>query len=243
MRPVVEQSGLTVLLVAESAATSVRRAPDHSTARWEAVIALARATFAVGGRLAVPVDADIAPLVGTLALDYVQLRAAEWKGGRPPPPVVVLETRPSEPARLLLAPLVQRGAVRFVDQHGESLEPIASTERELAGIGDVGRQPVTPEMIDVVQPTLAVLIGADRHTVEDAATVRARGTPTFAFETDPTDEELRRRLTDAEIVDPSGRLLEGTSSSPWGDRKHAPGQPEWAPPYAFLMQRLIAEHR
>jgi hypothetical protein len=213
---------------------------ETPVARREALISLARATFAVGGSIAVPLDVDVAPLLGTLALDYLQPRAAEVRGEPPIPRVIVMETQlRSEPARRLFAPLAARGGIRFVDQRGEDVVLEASDEAEIWGLSDVARHMVTHSMVQVVRPTFAVLINPDRRVIDEVSILREANVPTFNF---GEDEETGASFIELGVVDPTGRLLAGTTRSPWAEEDLPRGARHPVPPYAYLMQRLIAEH-
>lgn len=244
IRPSIALPELTVLLVADGPAEASSASAGRARGRTEAVISLARAAFAVGGTVAVPVDADVSALLGTLALDYLQPRAAELRGEPSIPRVLVMETQyQSGPARQLLAPLAVRGAIRFLDQEGRETSLETSPETELHGLSDLTRQSVTSAMIDVVQPTFAVLVGAGRRTIDEVAILQENHVQTFNFHVSQGDETIAGSLIDMGVVDPSERLLGGTTPSPWAERDHRPDAQQPVPPYAYLMQRLVSERR
>jgi hypothetical protein len=215
-------------------------------ARQEAIISFARAVFAAGGTVAVPLDVDVAPLLGTVALDYLEPRAAEIRGEPPVPRVTIMETEHrSEPARQLLAPLAERGAVRVVDREGEAVVLRASIEPQLPGRSEVARQRVTERMVGLLRPRFAVLINPGRQLIEEDVRVLRRGdvrVPTFNFGTEDGDAATVELLSELDVYDPSAQLLEGTTRSPWTDEEDAPQYGRHpVPPYAYLMQRLIAQ--
>src|SRR5215831_3278770 len=113
MRSRPSRPGFTVLLVADPPQADRRPGAETPAGRHEALVALARAVFAEGGRLAARVDADIALVLGTVALDYSAPPVAEQRGEAAPPQLTVMETQPEPLARVLLAPLAVRGALRY----------------------------------------------------------------------------------------------------------------------------------
>lgn len=243
-RPTALRKGATILLVADSPQRLGRPGLDTPVARREAIISLARATFAVGAAVAVPLDVDVAPLLGRLALDYVAPRVAESRGEPAPVPLVtVMETSfTSEPARRLLAPLAARGAISLIDPEGQGvrLETSAEPEPEIAGLSDIARQPITPRMVELVHPDFAVLINPGRRMIEEVSVLRGAQVPSFRFGA----EDVEDRFTPSflEVNDPTVRLLEGTTRSPWAEEDDVPpGAHLSIPPYAYLMQRLVAE--
>jgi hypothetical protein len=247
LRPEATRRDFTILLVADSPPSPPRSDFGTPVARQEAIISLARATFAVGGSVAVPLDVDVAPLLGTLALDYLQPRAAELRGEPPVPRVTVMETqRSSPPARHLLAPLAARGAIRFVDSEGDEVVLEESMEAEIDQLNDVDRQRVTATMVRVVKPTFAVLIDPGRRVVEDVSVLRGAGVRTFTFGWEDVDEQTAALFNQLEVEDPTERLLVETTRSPWTEEEEEDDDTPRAgrdpvPPYAFLMQQLVAE--
>lgn len=241
-RPHPFRSDLTILLIADSPPAEPRTGFQTPLARREALISVARATFAAGGRLAVPLDVDAALLIGTLALDYQEPRAAEQHGEPPVPRVTVMQNgSTSEPARRLLAPLGARGAIRLVDEQGEGVVLDASPEAEIDGLSDVSRHMLTSSMVQAVQPTFAVLINPESRVSEEASVLREGNVPTFSFSEGALDDEAPAWFTEFGVEDPTRRLLEGTTQSPWQEEDVEPGSGYRVPPYAYLMQRLIAE--
>ena len=221
LRPDTTQRDFTILLVADSPPSAPRRDFGTPVVRQEAIISLARATFAVGGSVAVPLDVDVAPLLGTLALDYLEPRAAELRGEPAPVPrVIVMETqRSSPPARHLLAPLAAHGAIRFVDSEGEDVELEESMQAEIDQLNDVDRHRVTASMVRVVQPAFAVLINPGKRVVEDVSVLREAGVHTFTFGWEDVDDQTAALFNQLEVEDPTERLLVDTTRSPWAEKK------------------------
>jgi len=244
LRPDTTRRDFTVLLVADSPPSEPRNDLGTPVARQEAIISLARATFAVGGSVAVPLDVDVAPLLGTLALDYLGPRAAELRGEQAPVPrVTVMETQgSSRPARQLLAPLAARGAIRFVDSEGEDVVLEESMEAEIDRLDGVDRHTVTASMVGVVRPALAVLINPGRRAVEDVSVLREAGVRTFTFGLEDVDDQTAALFNQLGVEDPTERLLVETTRSPWAEEEDTPrAGRDPVPPYAFLMQELVAE--
>ncbi len=88
-----------MLLVADPPAEHGSPGTEGPAGRHEAIVALARAVFAAGGRIAVPADPGIALVLATVGLEYAAARPAERWGEEPPPPVMVVETGPRTSGR------------------------------------------------------------------------------------------------------------------------------------------------
>jgi hypothetical protein len=234
--------GLTVLLVADPPSPDRRGGAEPPAARHEALVALARAVFAAGGRIALPADADIALVIGTVALDYAQPPVAERRAEAVPSPLIVIETGAVQhSARALLAPLAARGALRYVDAEGAVvlLDPGAPSGRELPEHDEESsRQRVTPGMVQAIRPTAAVFISPGRRALLDLVVLRDHDVPTVIFRDGILEEGLVMEFTGTE--DPTQRLLPETPEGRWSRplREQEPGHSR---PYAYLMQRLVAE--
>jgi hypothetical protein len=86
-----------------------------ATERYDAIVGLARAVFALGAQLVVPADPDIVPLVASVALDYAPLPASERRE-QVAAPLKVVETVRLEPQlRAALSPFMALDAVRYMD--------------------------------------------------------------------------------------------------------------------------------
>ena len=195
--------------------------------------------FAEGGRLPVPVDLDIALVVGTVALGYAQPPAAERRGQATPAPLVVVETERDEPvARALLAPLAVRGALRYIDVEGAdaALPPVATLADELY-VAEVRRQRVSPLTLQATEPHVAVLISPTRSALLDLAVLREFGVPAFVFRHTLLEYEPAAEFT--EVEDPAGRLLHDVPEGRCSLQREPAVRPVL--PYSYLMQRLVGE--
>jgi hypothetical protein len=200
-------------------------------------VALARAVFAEGGRLAAPVDVDIALVLGTVALDYSAPPVAERRTEAPPARLTVMEMQPEVLARALLAPLAVRGALRYLDAEGSEVRLDLSEAAEQPGLGEVHRHRVTPRMVEVIEPMAAVFISPARPAVQDLAVLQEAQVRTVIFHNSVLEADVDAQLSD--VDDPTERLLRDGSGERWsGERRQ---EVRSVPPYPYLMQRLVAE--
>jgi hypothetical protein len=213
---------------------------ESPAGRHEALVALARAVFAEGGRMAVPVDTDVALVIGMVALEYAQPPVAVRRAEPAPAPLLVRETAsPEYAARLLLAPLTARGALRYLDGEGEevTVDPGAlATER--VAFDEVRRHRVTPEMVRATSPSVAVVISPAWPARRDLDVLREFDVPTVVFGRTVLDPDLAEML--ATVDDPTERLLGETPRGRWSG-EDTPEEVRPVLPYPYLMQRLVAE--
>jgi hypothetical protein len=241
MHPRPGRPGLTVLLVADPPSPDRRLGAETPAGRHEALVALARAVFAEGGRLAAPVDVDIALVLGTVALDYSAPPVAERRAEAPPAQLTVMETQPEPLARTLLAPFAARGALRYLDAEGSEVPlDLTAVAAEHPGLSEVHRHRVTPRMVEVTRPMAAVFISPARPAMQDLAVLRGAQVRTIVFHDSVLQADVNAELGDVE--DPTERLLQGRPRERWS-RERRPGEEEVrpVPPYPYLMQRLVAE--
>ncbi|HUY52612.1 MAG TPA: hypothetical protein VMV92_44070 [Streptosporangiaceae bacterium] len=242
LHPRAFQPGLIVLLAADPPPPDGRGGAEPPAARHEALVALARAVFAVGGQIVLPADADIALVIGTVALDYAQPPVAERRAEATPSPLIVMETGAVQhSARALLAPLASRGALSYVDAGGAAvlLDPGAPSGRELPEHDEEGsRQRVTHGMVQAMRPTAAVLISPGRSALLDLGILREHDVPTVIFRDGILEEGIAMEFGGTE--DPMQRLLPEASEGRWSRSLREP-EPGQSRPYAYLMQRLVAE--
>ncbi|MGW6194790.1 hypothetical protein ACWF0M_01460 [Kribbella sp. NPDC055110] len=215
--------GLRVLLIADSPPPEPSLDGESPALRHEAILALARAVFAARGTLIVPVDDDVALILATAALGYAQTPAAE--GRSVAPPLIVMETvRPEPAAREELQPLVLRGAVSYRDPAGREVGLIEEAERERRF-----RHPVTTDLLQIAQPSFAVLLSPSLATSNEAPLLR--GVETYLFRSTILDPDLR-----LDLADPTEWLYENRSGNRWSGPD---GQSHGGIPYTFVMQRLV----
>ena len=242
MRPRPSQPDLTVLLVADPPPPDRRPGAETPAGRHEALVALARAVFAEGGRLAAPVDVDIALVLGTVALDYSAPPVAERHAEAPPAQLTVMEMQLEPLARTLLAPLAVRGALRYLDAQGSEVRvDLTQVAAEQPGLAEVHRHRVTPRMVEVTRPIAAVFISPARSAMEDLAVLREAQVRTVMFHDSVLEADVDAELS--EVEDPTERLLQGGPGERW-PRERRPEEEEEVrpvPPYPYLMQRLVAE--
>jgi hypothetical protein len=241
MHPHPGRPDLTVLLVADPPPPERRPGAGTPAGRHEALVALARAVFAEGGRLAAPVDVDIALVLGTVALDYSAPPVAERRGEAPPAQLTVKERQPEPLARTLLAPLAVRGALRYLDEQGSEVRlDLTEVTAEQPGLAEVHRHHVTPLMVQVTQPRAAVFISPTRPATEDLAVLRAAQVRTVVFHDSVLEPGVNALMGDVE--DPTERLLQGGPGERWSpERRPEEEEVRPVPPYPYLMQRLVAE--
>ena len=235
-------AAFTILVVVGSAplieVTHEDRAEETATAagRLEAVLALARATFAVGGRIVMPADRATAPVLAAIALDYAELPATE-RTAAPTAPLVVVDTGGyDDTLDALLEPYAARGAVLRFGAHGEPLE---RRRRERADLDPSAghRHPVTDELIERWAFAGAVYVSPDDAADDEIRRLDAHGIDVAVLAVaDPVERERHRQR------DAAGEMLRGRRRR-WLPREHAdagrrPILP--AEPYAYVAQRLIA---
>ena len=94
--------------MADSPPEESRSVGTSPAGRHVAIIALARAVFVAGGRIAMPADAGLSALIATIGLEYVEPTPTNGPGtGRAPVLVIELSGEHGS-ARRLLAPFVLR---------------------------------------------------------------------------------------------------------------------------------------
>lgn len=207
----------------------------------EALLSLARAVFGAGGRLVLPADRTVAPLVAELALDYAAPPQAERREA-PVEPVLVAETRePDERLRLNLARLSLRKAVGYVDADGEPVAMQWQREAEEthgfdgeARWAEPRRQPLTLDLIERVHPVGAVVLSPGERALGELEMLLTADIRVAVF---AAGQAFRDRFG---RFDRTEELLAGVD--PEGRRRARAGERERrAPvPYAFLMQRLVS---
>lgn len=240
LRPRPGRSAFTVLLVADPPPPHRRPGAESPAGRHEAIVALARAVFAEGGQLVVPADADIALVVGTVALDYAAPPVAERRVETGPSHLTVMEGGGFERAtRVLLAPLAVRGALRYLDAEGAEVRlDLSEVEAEQPGLEEVRRHRVTSRMVEVTHPTVAVLLSPQRPAMQDVTVLRDFQVEVLVFHDSVLEADLEPELRDTE--DPTQRLMRQAPGERWS-RPRGPDDVRPVPPYPYLMQRLVAE--
>jgi hypothetical protein len=204
--------------------------------RYEAILAVARATFAVGGRIVMPADRAIAPVVASIALDYAELPATE-RTVAPTTPLAVIDTGGyDDTLDALLQPYAARGAVTRYDADGE---PMATRPREPRELDPSAghRHPVTDALIERWQLAGAVYVSPDDAAADEIGRLEARGIEVAVLALDDPLESERHGHRDA-----VRRMMQDRRRR-WLPREHAeagrrPMPP--AEPYAYVAQRLIA---
>jgi hypothetical protein len=195
--------------------------------------------FAEGGQLAVPADVDIALVVGTVALDYAAPPVAERRIETAPSRLLVMEAGFEHATRVLLAPLAVRGALRYLDAEGAEVRlDLSEVEAEQPGLEEVHRHRVTPRMVEVTHPTVAVLLSPQHPAMQDVAVLREFQVQTLVFQDSVLEADLQPELR--EMEDPTQRLLHQAPGERWS-RLRRPDDVRPVPPYPYLMQRLVAE--
>jgi hypothetical protein len=184
-----EWAGLGLLL-ADAPPAAVRSADASPAGRHEALVTLARAVFAVGGRIALPADAGVSMLIATAGLEYAPVRVAERRQAAERARVLVVETGPVYRAACrLLAPLVLRGVVEYRDAASRPVLDVVAARTPDIDPAPQPRQRVTAGLIDAMRPVrVAVLLSSARSTLADLAVLRdagprrgARGRPPYSF--------------------------------------------------------------
>ena len=240
IRPRSGRSDLTVLVVADPPTPDRRSGAESPAGRHEALVALARAVLAEGGRLAAPVDADIALVLGTVALDYSAPLVAERRAEAAPSQLTVMETEKFDyAARVLLSPLAARRALRYLDVEGTEVGlDLSEVTAEQPGLQEVRRHRVTRRMLEVTHPTAAVFISPARPAILDLAVLREAQVQALIFRDSVLEADVNAEMRDVE--DPTQRLLHRTPGERWSGRRR-PEEVRAVPPYPYLMQRLVAD--
>ena len=243
-----------MLLVADPPREGVTREPPAM--RPEALVALGRAVFAQGGRVVVPADDYVAPLLATVALAYVGDPVAERRGkASAPPPLVVAESNEHEhPARRWLAPLSFRGAIAYRDVSGARVDlrgafpgpqDLPEDPELRAEVQDRNawqnqersqRDRVTPYFLSRLESVTAVVIfGASEGTTQELMLLADLRRPTFVFSPEGIESAVLARVDARNPIEE----FEFSRETRWGapPDDSSPG----AVPYPFVMQRLVAD--
>ena len=211
-------------------------------ARHEAVVALARAVFAAGGRIALPADAGVTLVVASVGLEYAPARPAERRADAAPPSVLVMETGTGhQRPRNLLAPLAARGVVEYraSDGHVLSVMELLQPGPSESNGSDRGRDLITSGFLETARPDGAVLLSSGRATVQDLEVLRGSGVRVMVLRGTARDPLTREELSG--IADPTERLLSGRRGNRWTREGEDADQPSGPVPYAYLMQRIVFE--
>jgi hypothetical protein len=216
-----------------------RETVEPPVARHEALVAVGRAAFAQGVRLAMPVDAEVSILLATIALEYTAPPVAERRAEPAPAPLIVVETvAPMPSARALLAPFHARDAVEYLNQDG--LPVGLGSDRPDAYVEPAfrRRQPVTDALVRATHPRVALFISPSRGAREDVQVLRRNHTPTAFIRSSVIETEVDNVFS--EIEDVGARI----SADLRPGRRSGTGPDQGAvgiTPYSYLMQRLVAE--
>lgn len=242
-RGIEPRAAFTILAVVGSApkhSADGERSDEEEVAatagRYEAVIAVARATFAVGGRIVMPADRAVAPVVASIALDYAALPATE-RGHVPPTPLVVADTGGyDDTLDALLEPYAARGAVTRYGAHGEEIETRRRERRELDPHG-AHRHPVTDMLLERWPLAGAVYVSPDDAADDEIGRLEARGIQVAVLALDDPYERERHGHRDA-----ARRMMEGRRRRWLPREEREKGRRPVPPPepYAYVAQRLVA---
>jgi hypothetical protein len=241
-RALARDVSFTILVVVGSApvveVTYEDRAEETATAagRFEAVLAVARATFAIGGSIVMPADRATAPVLAAIALDYAELPATE-RMAAPTAPLMVVDTGGyDDTLDALLEPYAVRGAVLRYGADGELLQRRRRERRELdpsAGL----RHPVTDQLIERWPLAGAVYVSPDAPADDEIGRLESRGVRVAVLAVaDPIERERHWRR------DVAGEMMRDRRRR-WLPREHAEAGRRPVPPaepYAYVAQRLIA---
>lgn len=237
-RAIEPHRGFTVLLAAWPPPQTRDRRPGVASPslRQEAIVSLARAVFAVGGQLVMMGDADVAPVVAAVALDYATAPSAE-RSARPVTPLVVVESGGEDPSlRALMWPYVLHDAVEYVDANRE---PVAAEQRfPETSLRQARRHPLPPWVVERFEPRGAVFIGADAQASAEIEGLQSRGVRVAVLTATVLDDGRAETWAD---LDPAREFARGRSDR-WSERDERPrnGSGEVVP-FPFVMQRLVAE--
>lgn len=247
-RAIEPHDAFTILLVVPSPKPGYDRGPREfgdrpgsgvasPTERFEAVAGVARAAFAPGGRIVMPGDRGMSPIVAAIALDYASLPAAErWV--EPSSPLTVVDTEwPDMTLAALLAPYVMRGAVRHVGPDDEPVRLESGWEERELEPSPQRRQPVAPGLIERWAPAGAVFVSPDEKAEREMTLLEERGIPAVAIAHADPESADRWRHRD------SVRGMMSERRRRWLERDvgERPRRRADVEPYAYLAQRLIGE--
>ncbi len=253
LRPIEPHEAFSVVLAAWPPTGERDRRPGlvSPALRHEAIVAAARAVFALGGRLVVTGDPDVVPAIAAVALDYAPIHAMELLEHQPSLLAVVESGGRDDTLRALLAPYVHRRVVRYVDAEGRTLELAGELTSQL---GEYRRHPLTPWIVDRFEPRGAIFVAPHGAAEEELEMLAAKGIGVAVLaDTAPYADDARRwRYLDPmqEIIGdvPLDRWAEQVSELRWDEGldwgSDHPGQLRprvgVAMPYAFVLQRLVA---
>jgi hypothetical protein len=253
--PIAPREAFSVVLAAWPPPTDDRRRRPGlvpPALRHEAIVAAARAVFAVGGHLVVTGDPYVVPVLAAVALDYTPAHAIE-RVERPPSLLTVVESGGPDPTlRALLAPYVHRQAARYVDVEGQPLE--LDAELVTAEIGGYRRHPLRPWIVDRFRPRGAIFVTPHGEAEQEIEMLAAQGVGLAVLtDTAPYAEDAERWSW----ADPTRELIGDVRLNRWEEAGELRGRDESperrqddfdqprpqagvAVPYAFVLQRLIA---
>jgi hypothetical protein len=256
LRPIPPREAFSVVLAAWPPPTDDRRRRPGlvpPALRHEAIVAAARAVFALGGHLVVTGDSYVAPVLAAVALDYTPAHAIELVE-RPPALLTVIESGGHDMTlRALLAPYVHRQAARYVDVEGRALE--LDAELVTAELGGYRRHPLRPWIIDRFRPRGAIFVSPHAEAEQEIEMLAAQGVGLAVLtDTVPYAEDAERWSW----ADPTREVIGDIPLDRWkeegGEPRRDTEPPERRPddldqsrppagvatPYAFVLQRLIA---
>lgn len=240
-----EPSGrFTLLLVVGSPPAHAERLRDRrrsvgSARHLEATLSVARAAFAAGGRVVMPSDRGMAPVLAALALDYAAVAATE----RAEPvahPLVVADSAGSDPTlAALLAPYAARGAVLHVGRDGEAVRLEQVWDRTKLDPEHPPRHPVTPELLRRWESRMAIFVTPGDEAHRDLLLLREHGVQAVSLaHADPAHVHAWD-LHDVALA----FREEGADRWTTRERSAREDRAETVPPYAFLAQRLVRDLR
>lgn len=258
------EDGPTVLLLAEAPEFRTRWVEDEgdrdavqdditrSIEHRESVVALTRALTGAGGRLAMLADPAVGLLVGSVALGDARPLGAEATFGQRDAPVLIIESGPPDViTRGLLAPLGHRGAVAYLDATGALVDSrslafdFRELDRPLPPRGSLGdrRQRLTEDVVEIVRPSAAVMLGSARW-IDEVGVLVARDVPVAALQRTLWDPGARSDLETFGVRFLEERYGRPVSSS--DEPRRARGDDfasEWDDglPIQFLMQRFVLD--
>jgi hypothetical protein len=221
--------------------------------RHEAIVAAARAVFALGGRLVTVGDTDVAPVLAAVALDYSPVHAME-SAHRPPSPLTVIESDGrDETLRALLAPYVHRQVLQYLDAEGEGLELDGEPQRT-AELGEYRRHPLRSWILERFAPRGAIFIAPHGQAEEEIEMLAAKGVDVAVLaDTAPyvgdaerwrDRDPMRELIGDVPLdrwTEQGGLRRDGEGAHElWLEHPDEPRSRAGVPmPYAFVLQRLI----
>lgn len=207
-------------------------AEDVDEAADEAVIGLARAVFAEGGRVAVLGDAEVALLVATVAGEYARARSAEGPHGeaeerRDPPPVLFFaDARPAPDAGGSTEPLAVLARLGYAELH--------------AGFADGSPRGI----VGKVRPVAVVCIGGgaeERAAAEALAGGHDGEPPVYLIETTGGAAEALASSAAGSMIPFARDVLERIPKRAAEEQPDAVDEPRrsWTP-YPLILQLLVA---